>query len=374
MYKLGLLQILLTCLCLSCSPKVTNELVIDKSLSAFEILNGTALYEYENGTITGASMMNTPNTFLATKRKYTDFILEFDVWVDVGLNSGVQIRSNSQADYHNGRVHGYQVEIDTSPRRWSGGIYDEARRAWLYPLSLNKEGQKAFNNEEWNHYRIEAIGDEIRTWINGVPCAYLIDDMTSEGFIAFQVHSIYDQKDEGKKVRWKNIRLNTTDLMSQAQNIGSAPEESYLENKLSKSEMANNWQMTNSDKVDVSDQNNVELKVDFKLPPESKGAIVYGEELQFFLSNDKTSNLTLGSINEHQISKNLSEIDNPSIRYKGDGNWNRAHIIKDGSTIQHWLNGVLIVDTSVDDRPIGPIELKSTEGEIEFKNFKWRVW
>ncbi len=51
------------------------------------------------------------------------------------MNSGIQIRSESTHDYNNGRVHGYQVEIDPSARAWSGGIYDEARRGWLYPLN-----------------------------------------------------------------------------------------------------------------------------------------------------------------------------------------------------------------------------------------------
>ena len=80
--------------------------------------------------------MGTPNTFLATTKNYGDFILEFDFKIDDGLNSGVQLRSESKKDYQNGRVHGYQFEIDPSKRAWSGGIYDEARRNWLYPLTL----------------------------------------------------------------------------------------------------------------------------------------------------------------------------------------------------------------------------------------------
>lgn len=40
--------------------------------------------------------MGTPNTFLATTKNYGDFILEFDFKIDDGLNSGVQIRSESK--------------------------------------------------------------------------------------------------------------------------------------------------------------------------------------------------------------------------------------------------------------------------------------
>jgi hypothetical protein len=86
---------------------------------------GAADYHIEEGMIVGVSEANVPNTFLCTEKTYGDFILEFDVLVDVGLNSGVQFRSLTIPDYQSGRVHGYQVEIDTAERAWSGGVYDE---------------------------------------------------------------------------------------------------------------------------------------------------------------------------------------------------------------------------------------------------------
>jgi hypothetical protein len=107
---------------------------------------------------------------------YTDFVLELEFLVEPGMNSGIQIRSHSFEHFKDYRVHGYQVEIDTSDRAWSGGIYDEARRGWLYPLKDRPEAQKAFKQNQWNHYRIEAIGDRIKTWVNGVPAADLQDD------------------------------------------------------------------------------------------------------------------------------------------------------------------------------------------------------
>ena len=182
------------------------------TLEEFDVLNGTAEYHLEDGVIVGISKVGTPNTFLCTKRHYSDFILEFEVWADPLLNSGVQIRSNSLPDYQEGRVHGYQVEIESSDRRWSGGIYDEGRRGWLYPLVNNPTGQQAFVKNSWNHYRIEAIGPEINTWVNGIQCARLVDDMTSSGFIGFQVHSIGDPELAGKEIKWRNIRIQTYGL------------------------------------------------------------------------------------------------------------------------------------------------------------------
>ncbi len=85
-----------------------------------------------------------PTASCARTRQYADFVLELDFKPDPEFNSGVQIRSESRPDYQNGRVHGYQVEIDTTPRAWTGGIYDEGRRGWLAPLDKNPAAQAAF--------------------------------------------------------------------------------------------------------------------------------------------------------------------------------------------------------------------------------------
>lgn len=166
---------------------------------------GKAKYEAVDGMIVGTTVLDTPNSFLCTKRDYADFILELDFKVDDGLNSGVQIRSQSLPDYKDGRVHGYQVEIDPSDRAWTGGIYDEARRGWLNDLKNNPAARQAFKRGEWNHFRVECRGDSIKTWLNDVPAADLKDGMTPSGFIALQVHSTKSK--EPLQVRWKNIRL-----------------------------------------------------------------------------------------------------------------------------------------------------------------------
>ncbi len=181
------------------------EILFDgESLDNWEQRGGEAEYKIEDNMIIGTTKVGTPNSFLCTKNKYANFILEVEFWVDDELNSGIQIRSNSIEEYKNGRVHGYQIEIDPSERAWSAGIYDEARRGWLYDLKLNEAARNAFKQGEWNKYHIEAIGNSIRTWINGVPAANLVDDMTSNGFIALQVHS---HKKSGLQVQWRNIRI-----------------------------------------------------------------------------------------------------------------------------------------------------------------------
>jgi hypothetical protein len=189
-----------------------QQLFNGKDLQGWKQLNGKAKYEAKNGEIVGTTVSNEPNSFLRTEKTYGDFILEFELFVANDINSGVQIRSLSKADYQDGRVHGYQVEVDPSDRAYSGGIYDEARRGWLYTMDINPEGKKAFKKEDWNKYRVECIGNTIRTWVNGIPTAHVIDDMTAEGFIALQVHAIKNTDAPGKQIKWRNIRIMTDHL------------------------------------------------------------------------------------------------------------------------------------------------------------------
>lgn len=205
-----------------------------KNLNGWKKLNGTAEYKIVDGAIVGISKMGTPNTFLTTKKDYGDFILEFEFKVDDGLNSGVQFRSQSLKEYKDGRVHGYQFEIDPETRAWTGGIYDEARRGWLYPMTLNEPARNAFKNNTWNTARIEAVGTSIRTWVNGIACADVIDDATLKGFIALQIHSIGNKQLEGKTVSWRNIRISTIDVAKYATKVDeSIPQKNCIANTIS---------------------------------------------------------------------------------------------------------------------------------------------
>lgn len=185
-----------------------------KDLSGWIQRNGKAKFEVKNGMIVGTTVAGTPNSFLCTKDSYKDFVLELELKVAPDMNSGIQFRSLSLPEVNDGRVHGYQCEVDPSARAWSGGIYDEARRGWLYPLDLNPAARSALKLGQWNKFRIECIGNSLRTWVNGVPVAHVIDDMTSEGFIALQVHGIGNNKEkEGEQIMWRNIRIKTDHLV-----------------------------------------------------------------------------------------------------------------------------------------------------------------
>ena len=249
-YKSGrvIMGVILSLMALSCgdTKTITDDtpwvnLFDGKTLKGWTHKGGEANYVVREGTIVGSTVRNTPNSFLTTDLNYGDFILELDYKVDETMNSGIQIRSNSFSYYLDGRVHGYQVEIDPSERAWSAGIYDEARRGWLVTLTDNPKAQKAFKHNDWNHYRIEAIGDTIKTWINDVPAAYLIDEKTKSGFICLQVHSINEDQKEGTEIIWKNIRIITDSVTKYAKKSPLKP--TITKNTLTLDEQKNGWKL-----------------------------------------------------------------------------------------------------------------------------------
>jgi acetyl esterase/lipase len=190
-----------------------------KTLNGWIQKNGTATYRVVDGTILGTTVEGSWNSFLCTEKEYSDFELEFEVKVDMRLNSGVQIRSKTREQSIGkgpnkaaGRVIGPQVEIESSGRNGAeaGYIYGEATgRGWLTPKD-RLIPHKHFKDEQWNHYRIVAQGPRIRTWIN----SKLIDDLTDDetysvfpkGFIGLQVHRIGSGAGP-YQVRWRNIRI-----------------------------------------------------------------------------------------------------------------------------------------------------------------------
>jgi len=220
-YTRNIVAVLITSLALlSCASEQKTDdgwtdLFNGKDLTGWKPVAGTATFEVVDGEIQGTSVAGSPNTFLITEETYGDYILELDLKIEhLSSNSGVMTRGQFDPAARDGKglVFGYQIEADPSERAWSGGVYDEARRGWLYPLDLNPDAKSAFKMGEFNHYRIEAIGNEIKTWINGQEVAYVVDDMDKTGFIGLQVHGIKKAEDAGRKTSFKNIKIQTENL------------------------------------------------------------------------------------------------------------------------------------------------------------------
>ena len=192
--------------------------------------SGFAEYRVEDGAIVGTSVKRSPNTFLCTDQEFGDFILEFEVLlVSPELNSGVQFRSmiakeemifwfrNDEGKHQPrkipaDRVYGYQVEIANEAGGASGGVYDEARRAFMDPWWPEKgsKASKAFKDKKWNKYRIECKGSSIRTIVNGVVVTDFEDSLNDSGIIGLQVHDVGNDSTP-YEVRWRNIRIMPLD-------------------------------------------------------------------------------------------------------------------------------------------------------------------
>ncbi len=391
---------------LSVAAQDWTPLFNGKNLSGWIQRGGAADYRVENGTIVGYTKANTDNSFLCTKKDYGDFILEFEFRVDDALNSGVQLRSESLKSYNNGRVHGYQFEIDPSPRAWTGGIYDEARRGWLYPMTKHPSAQSAFKNNEWNSARVEAIGPNIRTWVNGVACADLLDDKTLSGFIALQVHAIgKDASKEGKTISWRNIRICTKDVSRYVSPEDSrTPQVNAIDNTISAREKAQGWRLlwdgkttegwrgakldgfpekgwviengilkvmkgnggesTNGgDIVTMRKYKNFILTVDFKITKGANSGIKYfvdpdlnkgqgsaiGCEFQI-LDDERHPDAKLGVKGNRKLGSLYDLIPAPEKKPFNINEFNRAMIIVRGRHVEHWLNGEKLLEYNRDNQ------------------------
>ena len=159
---------------------------------------GDAVYSVEDDAILG-QVGGGGQSFLLSERSYGDFVFEVDVMTEAPGNSGIQVRSHQN---ENGRVYGYQIEIDPSARAWSGGLYDEGRRAWLSSLKGKAAARASYRHRQWNRFRIECIGPWIRVSVNGVPTVDYLDPLDLEGHIGLQVHS-----GNSTRVRWRRPTL-----------------------------------------------------------------------------------------------------------------------------------------------------------------------
>ncbi|RYY60614.1 MAG: DUF1080 domain-containing protein [Chitinophagaceae bacterium] len=372
-----------------------------KDLTGWKSLGGKATYKVEDGMIVGYCVPNTGNTFLATEKEYGDFALELEIKLEDSLmNSGVQTRSHVDAAANSGlgRVFGRQVEMDPSFRKWTAGIYDEQRRLWLYPLSYNPAAQAAYKPGDFNRIRIECKGAVTRTWINGVPAAFVVDSVDPKGFIALQVHDIGNKPLEGKRTWFRNIKFeegnfkpaewnNQVYVVNLLLNQLSAEEKKQGYKLLfdgktnagwrsakSTSFPTGGWEITNGeirvlpstggessnggDIITNGQYKAFDLSFQFKLTPGANSGVKYFVTLQ-----EQTSGSAIGL--EYQV---LDDTLHPDAKLGRDGNrtlaslydlikanksknflkpigeWNQGRVrVYPDNRVEHWLNGQLVL-------------------------------
>jgi hypothetical protein len=346
---------------------------------------GKAVYTVEDGALVGRTVLGEKNSFLCPPRTYADFVLEFEVLVDGSLNSGVQIRSAARPDYRGGVVHGYQVEIDPSAGGYSGGIYEEQRRGWLTSRSDDPAVRGAFKPGEWNGYRVEANGDRLRTWVNGVAVADLTDGVARSGFIGFQVH---EAKQAGLAVRWRNVRIRelpraatglTPNTLTDAEREQGFellfdgrstwgwraakdkdfPKEGWQirDGALSVLEAGGAESRNGGDIITDRKFAGFELKLEFRLAAGANSGIKYYVDpelnrgpgssigLEYQILDDERHPDAKAGRGGNRTLASLYDL----IAAAGDkrvrpiGEWNEARIVSRGRQVEHWLNGARVL-------------------------------
>lgn len=185
-------------------------------LDGWEVVGGEAAYRVQDDSIIGVCKKTKKNTFLRTQKTYRDFEFRAQFKWDTPGNSGIQFRSHqypSTDEDNPSRVYGYQFELDSSARAWSGGLYEEGRRGWIVDLGKpedsednNVERRNAVKLDDWNEIVIQCKANRIRTWLNGVSIVDHIDADGEfpllEGFFALQVHA-----GGSGQFQWRNLRI-----------------------------------------------------------------------------------------------------------------------------------------------------------------------
>jgi len=190
-----------------------EELIRDRDLSNWENPYEWGKAELEDDQVSLTS--DKGKWFLLTRKEYANFVFEGEVKMPSNKgNSGIMFRCQKGKK----RVWGYQAEVDTSDRKWSGGLYDEGRRAWF--VSPNRDhapseeaknksiadfrarAGECYKQGEWNRYRIVCVDSHIQVFVNGILTTDIHDGMDLCGHIGIQHHG-----EKGLIYRFRNLRI-----------------------------------------------------------------------------------------------------------------------------------------------------------------------
>ena len=197
------------------SPVTTpwQELFTDKELSKWENPYDYGKAEFVDGVVSLTSLSG--KWFLLTKKDYANFVFEGEIKMPVNKgNSGFLFRCLKKK----GKAWGYQAEVDTADRKWSGGLYDEGRRTWFISPNRDKAASKeeaeksiaafrerageCFKQGVWNKYRIVCIGSHLQIYVNGTLTTDIHDEVDIAGPIGIQHHG-----EKGLVYQFRNLRI-----------------------------------------------------------------------------------------------------------------------------------------------------------------------
>ena len=291
---------------------------------------------------------------------------------------------------------------DEARRGWLDPVDEKSARG----LAFTEQGRRVSRPGQWNELRIVADGPEMTTWLNGELRAHVSDRLTPRGHLALQVHGVGDDAAHvGLKVRFRNVRLRSlhpsTPAPLASEGDGETP------NTLSDAEKRDGWRLlwdgatTNGWRSARSDEfpshgwtlanglltvqrssgaeaagggdivtrerfSDFELSVDFRLTEGANSGIKYFVQTDLAPIDGSGAKAATGSAIgcEYQL---LDDLRHPDAKLGRDGNrtlaslydlipaaatkpaqpigaWNRARILARGPHVEHWLNGVKVLE------------------------------
>ncbi len=179
----------LICICLTARAAEPVVLFDGKTLEGWE--GNEKVWRVKDGAIVGGSMEgNLRSEFLATTKKYTNFVLKIEyklTGTEGFVNGGVQIRSERVKNPPN-EMSGYQADLGAG---YSGALYDESRRNKVLAKPEPEDLKKIEKVGEWNSYEIRCEGTHVLLKLNGVVTVDYTEKeegIAQTGFIGLQIH------------------------------------------------------------------------------------------------------------------------------------------------------------------------------------------
>ena len=160
-------------------------------------------------------LQSNKNIWVVSKAQATNFEVELEVKLppeskikNDHFNSGLGFRLIGET----GKPKGYQCEIERNAGGKNGGVYGIGFGGWLYPkgqqqseqLKTNKKD--LFNDIKWNKIHVRAIGNCVKTWVNGQKVSDVKGIKKHYGRFGIQHHG------SGGTVKFRSLRFRPLDL------------------------------------------------------------------------------------------------------------------------------------------------------------------
>lgn len=325
---------------------------------------------------------------IITNAEYDSFDFRFEFKVAEGGNSGVfySVQEDDSVSYPWQTGPEYQI-LDNE--RHVDGRSDMTSSGALYALQpTSREAAEPVG--EWNTGRVVRLGNRVQHYLNGVKVAdyeWGSDELAElianskfssmPGFAKVRTGHLGLQ-DHGDRVEFRHLRVRRLDAGSVSDTASRTP------NTLTPDERADGWRLLfdgrslgdwrgykqqsvpegwfaddgvlvtegGPDLITKDQYDDFELVIDWKVGPRGNSGIFYGAQ--------EVDGPIYTSAPEMQILDNQGHgVDGTDVHAAGGnyalhgpaedaakpaGEWNRARIVKIGDRVEHYLNGVKVVD------------------------------